>query len=402
MKSRKETNMNLSFGNDLKNISEVNFFDEKTEMKLVRLSLLDAHEFLFILSLQEKTSFRELIFSFSQTHFYIDELCLIRRKEINTPFIGEFLFEVVSFLAALSFNQPNFSSTPQWNSNAITFANQSIVGPEPLSIFINTNNTIYIPHGNKDEILVWHEGNTNPTKIISGNFSSPYSLFVTSNGDIYINDGFLNGRVQKWISQNNSWITVMNVNSACAGLFVDIHDDLYCSMWLHHQVVKRELSSSLITATIVAGTGTIGRDSNRLLTPYGIFVDVNLDLYVTDSGNDRVQLFQSGQLHGITVAGGSQSSSTISLNSPIGIVLDAQKYLFIVDSANHRIVGSSPNGWQCLVGCYGRGSQSNQLIEPSSLSFDRLGNLYVTDKKNHRIEKFELLVNAWGKLRIVE
>ena len=255
---------------------------------------------------------------------------------------------------------------------------------------------------------MWHEGNTNPTKIISGNFSSPYSLFVTSNGDIYINDGFLNGRVQKWISQNNSWITVMNVNSSCTGLFVDIHDDLYCSMSKHDQVVKKELSSSLMTSTIVAGTGTAGPASNQFRSPQGIFVDVNLDLYVTDCGNDRVQLFQSGQLDGITVAGGLQSSSTISLSCPKGTVLDAQKYLFIVDGnalmvdGNHRIVRSNPNGWECLVGCGRPGFQSNQLNLPFSLSFDRLGNLYVTDRDNSRIQKFEFLENSCGKLKIVK
>jgi hypothetical protein len=29
------------------------------------------------------------------------------------------------------------------------------------------------------EILVWHEDSINPTKIIPGNFSNPFSLFVT-------------------------------------------------------------------------------------------------------------------------------------------------------------------------------------------------------------------------------
>jgi hypothetical protein len=155
----------------------------------------------------------------------------------------------------------------------------------------------------------------------------------------------------------------------------------------------------VMTPIIVAGTGIQGSVPNQLSNPVGIFVDVNLDLYVADCGNDRVQLFQSEQSNGITVAGSQSPNPTISLRCPTGIVLDAQKYLFIVDSSNHRIVGSGPNGFRCLVGCYGQGSESNQLSYPSSLSFDRSGNMFVADQSNHRIQKFLLMENSFSKLK---
>ena len=91
-----------------------------------------------------------------------------------------------------------------------------------------------------------------------------------------------------------------------------------------------------------------------------------------------------------------------SLKCPTGIVLDAHKYLFIVNSDSRQIFGSGPNGFRCLVGCYGKGYRSNQLFGPSTLSFDRFGNMYVTDEGNSRIQKFELLENSCGKLKIVE
>jgi hypothetical protein len=302
-------------------------------------------------------------------------------------------------LLALSFNQPKFSPTATWNSNAITFANQSIVGQDPRAIFVNTINTIYVAHRQKNQILVWDEGSINPTKIISGNFSGSLSLFVTSNGDIYIDDGTEHNQVQKWISSTNTSVPVMNANSSCWGLFVDINDNLYCSMPGDHRVVKRWLNNSVMTSIVVAGTGTPGDASYELDRPIGICIDVNLDLYVADCLNSRVQLFQSGQSNGITVAGETSPNPTISLDCPTGIVLDAQKYLFIVDSLNHRIVGSGPNGFRCLVGCYGVGSKSNQLNFPSTLSFDRSGNMFVTDSNNHRIQKFEYLENSSGKLQ---
>ncbi|CAF0865636.1 unnamed protein product [Adineta steineri] len=195
----------------------------------------------------------------------------------------------------------------------------------------------------------------------------------------------------------------MNVSSRCDGLFVDINDTLYCSMYLEDQVVKRSLTDPLMTSNCVAaGTGFEGSDSDELDGPGGIFVDVNFDLYVADCGNDRIQLFQPGESNGNTVAGSESLKPTIELYYPTAIILDAEKYLFIVDNNNHRIVGSSLNGFQCLVGCYGMGSLSNQLNSPLSFSFDRSGNMFITDTSNSRIQKFEYLEESCGKLRMIE
>ncbi|CAF1027592.1 unnamed protein product [Adineta steineri] len=154
----------------------------------------------------------------------------------------------------------------------------------------------------------------------------------------------------------------------------------------HHQVVKRSLNDPVITSNrVAAGIGIEGSRSNQLSYPRGIFVDVNFDLYVADCGNNAVRLFQQGESNGISI---DISPFTMKPRCPTGIILDAEKYLFIVDSGNHRIVGSGLNGFRCLVGCDGKGSQSNQLALPFSFSFDHSGNIYVTDQENSRIQKF--------------
>ena len=245
---------------------------------------------------------------------------------------------------------------------------------------------------------MWDEGSNNTTKVIPGNFFNPWSLLVTSNGDIYIDDGEINGRVQKWEAQTNRFDIVMDVNSSCSGLFLDTNETLYCSMIDYHQVVKKSLNDDeMKSIAVAAGTGFAGLSFNELNGPVGIFVDVNFDLYVADCINNRIQLFQSEDLNGITVAGDGSINPTINLRCPSGIVLDAEKYLFIVERDNHRIIGSNLNGFRCLVGCYGRGSQSNQLFYPFSFSFDRSGNILVADQSNNRIQKFEYVEKSCGK-----
>ena len=150
-----------------------------------------------------------------------------------------------------------------------------------------------------------------------------------------------------------------------------------------HQVVKRmvEHDNSKLNNNYRGHRHSMDHTANQLYNPHGIFVDINLDLYVADCNNNRIQLFRLGELNGITVAGSTTLNTTITLNNgPRGIVLDADNYLFIADGGNNRIVGSGPNGFRCLVGCFNSsGSASNQLNNPHTLSFDSYGNMFVTD-----------------------
>jgi len=259
------------------------------------------------------------------------------------------------------------------------------VGTQPYSIFVNSNNSIYIPNRETGQTHIWlNENHLNPTKTIEGNLSNPYSIFVTTNGDIYVDNGLANGRVNKWIVENERWISVMNVTSACLGLFVDIYENLYCSMHDNHRVDKKWSNG---TTTIVAGTGVQGSQSDMLKYPCGIFVDINLDLYVADSWNRRIQLFRLNQPNGITVAGNGSSEITIELIHPAGIVLDGDRHLFIVDHGNHRIIRSDENGFRCIFACLGRGSTNDKLSHSRTMSFDSYGNIYVADEGNNRVQK---------------
>ncbi len=297
----------------------------------------------------------------------------------------------------VSYNQPKLNAYASWSANAITFSTNSTTGEQPYGIFIDTNNTVYVADRANNQIQVWFNDSIDPTRIISGNLSNPYSLFVTITGDIYVDNGDANGRVDEWAWNINFSVPAMYVGNKCMGLFVDINDILYCSLHDLHQVVAKPLNNDSNTTKIVAGTGCNGSSSNALSYPYGVYVDINLDLYVAECGNNRIQLFQSGKLDGTTIAGAGSLHTTVTLSCPTDIVLDADGYLFIVDSNSHRIFGSGPNGFRCLVGCSGGGSASNQLQYPRSLSFDSYGNIFVTDSSNSRIQKFILLNNTLGK-----
>ncbi|CAF1455021.1 unnamed protein product, partial [Adineta ricciae] len=174
------------------------------------------------------------------------------------------LWIFIQRISTLSFNQPEFCSNAIWNKSAITFADQNIIGTSPRALFINTNNTIYSFNRDTKQILIWANQSSNPTKNISGNFADSFSIFVTNVGDIFIDNGYLKKQVNQWIQRNESFITVMNVDSLCYGLFVDQNNSLYCSMYNEHKVVKRWLNDVDLKPKLVAGNGTQGSALNQL------------------------------------------------------------------------------------------------------------------------------------------
>ena len=306
-------------------------------------------------------------------------------------------------LLAISYNRPKFCPSASWNATGITFADISTVGASPREIFVDVTNAVYVASYSFNLVRMWSEGGT-IIRNLTSNLNNPYGLFVTDNDDVYADNGN-NGQVVKWTLNTTNSVPVMNVSSYCYSLFIDTNNSLYCALDGQHKVLKTFLDNNNTNPSVtVAGTGTPGSSSTMLHSPDGLFINTNFDLYVADSDNDRIQRFPFGQSNGITVVING-SLGVFTLDCPTDVFLDADDYLFIVDGYYHRVLGSGPDGFRCVVGCTGtNGSASNQLYNPRYLAFDNLGNLFVVDKDNNRIQKFLLTTNntacSKSKLRI--
>ena len=285
-----------------------------------------------------------------------------------------------------------------WNPVASTFANVTTIGTNPSTVFITVDNSLFVTSTDLNRIVVWSSGSPSSPSILPGTLNQPKGLFVASTGMIYVDNGFNSSQVEVWKSSATNYTKSFTVSASCVALFLVDNDSLYCSLGSLHQVVSLFLVNPPTTPTPVAGTGANGSSPDMLSDPYGIFVNAALDLYVADSGNNRIQMFPHGASNATTVAGNG-APGTISLNQPRAVVLDALDVLFIADTMNHRIVASGSGGFRCILGCGGTaGSAANELNTPVSLSFDRDGSLFVVDQGNARIQKFDMQIIACRKL----
>ncbi|CAF1688179.1 unnamed protein product, partial [Adineta ricciae] len=192
----------------------------------------------------------------------------------------------------LSFNQPKLCPSATWNSFATTFVSKDVINGTPYFIFITTNNSIYVVDQSTSRIHIWSNDLTVPTITVSDKLVSSKSLFVLNNNEIYIDKSTGNNGhyfVEKFILDANISVFVMNTYGPCWGLFIDVNNNIYCSVNKYHLVAKKSLDDNDTRLIIVAGNGQRGSTFDVLDSPNGIFVDVNLNLYVADTNNHRIQ-----------------------------------------------------------------------------------------------------------------
>ena len=171
----------------------------------------------------------------------------------------------------ISYNLPKLSPCATWGPHGVTFVNLNS-SSSAKGIFVTLDNSVYAALQGVSELQMWPNASNASTKIFSTGSSSPLDAFVTINGDIYVDNGYGQNRVDSWRLNATNPTTVMYVPKGCFGLFVDIHDNLYCSHESPDQVVKRALSAPINSTSIVAGSG-----SDSLHGPRGIFVDIIFD-----------------------------------------------------------------------------------------------------------------------------
>jgi sugar lactone lactonase YvrE len=242
----------------------------------------------------------------------------------------------------------------------------------------------------------------------SAMFDLPYGLAIDKQGNVYVADSG-NNKIRK-ITPNGEVSTIAGSSKGFAngsgssakfnnpyGLAIDEQDNLYVSDMGNHKI--RKITSNGVVSTLAGSTIGFSNGSSssaKFNNPSGVAVDGQGNVYVADFVNHKIRKINpNGEV--TTLAGSSKgfidaSGTNAKFNYPNGITIDAQGTLYVADNGNHKIRKITSEGMvSTLVGMnsgFADGSKNQaKFSSPYGMAVDEQGNLYVADTGNHKIRK---------------
>ena len=193
-----------------------------------------------------------------------------------------------------------------------------------------------------------------------------------------------------------------------SGVAFDGAGNLYIADAENNRIRKVDTGGTITTVAGTGARGFFGDDGPgiraQLDSPMGVVLDGAGNLYIADTGNDRIRKVDTdGTITTVAgsgaagFSGGGGPATGARLSRPMGVALDGAGNLYIADADNNRIRKVDTSGTITTVagtgteGFSGDGgpATSAELSFPTGVAGDGAGNLYIADTANNRIRKVD-------------
>ncbi|CAF1259367.1 unnamed protein product [Rotaria sordida] len=182
----------------------------------------------------------------------------------------------------------------------------------------------------------------------------PTDVLIDKETDSLIISDRGNGRVVRWSRRNGTTQgEILIDNIGCWGLAIDDQRYLYISDTEKHEVRRYQIGDK--TGTIVAGGNGKGAGLNQLNWPTYLFIDQQQTVYVSENNNHRVMKWNKGAKEGIVVAGGQGKGNALTqLSNPNGLEClcfmgNADEFTYTVDLTSNQATSTTPSDSSSLL-----------------------------------------------------
>lgn len=184
-----------------------------------------------------------------------------------------------------------------------------------------------------------------------GQFNSIMRIAISSTGTVYVSDQGAN-RVQAF-DANGVFLRKWTTSNFPSAIAVDAAENVYVVTDPTSYIYKYSSTGTLLATY---GSATAGTADGKFTSPGGIIVDADGIIYIADSGNHRIQIFDTDGtfLHKF----GTLGDGTNQFVYPQALALDSNMRLIVADDDNNRIP------------IYSIGSSASAPTEPQNVTTD--------------------------------
>lgn len=237
-----------------------------------------------------------------------------------------------------------------------------------------------------------------------GQFNSPEAVVASGDGrKIYVADTG-NRRIQ-WSQDGGVTWAIFATSVVPQGLALDRDGNIYASDALDSRVVRYAGGVPGKPVTLATGGSGAGRVSN----PNGLAIDCRMNLYIADTGNNRILVIATADATmiantGTVVAGPGAGVNPAQVTAPQGVAVDNAGKLYVADTGNDRVllITSAPAPGAATVLCT-LGPQLGQVRDAEGVTIAAFtsgalagaSSLIVSDTANNRIQGAKLPAGSW-------
>ena len=311
---------------------------------------------------------------------------------------------------------PSFAFVRRYGTEGVPYLTDALHYYQPSGVAVATDGSLYISEAfgrrltklSSDGAALWSIGEPGNWGGDNNHFSYARAIDLDSHGRVYVVDE-ANCRVQVYDSDGTYRSTLGAGGDHCGGgadqfdrprgVAIGPSDMIYVADSNNHRIQVFDSNRNYVAT--IAQTGVSGSDNSHFNYPIDVDVDATGYIYVADHNNHRVQVFNSSRVYVRTIGESGVAGDDFGhLRNPTAVVVGSDGRTFVASSWGDRIHAYDSAGayLTTIGGSYGE--RSGQLRDANGLALDTAGNLYVAEAENHRVQKFALGVPGWRQVNI--
>jgi len=274
-------------------------------------------------------------------------------------------------------------------SEAITGAKSSAHLAKPYAVHVDREDRMFVTDSAWPAVLIFDMPNRK-FQVIGlegpGVLAKPMGVTTDASGRIYVTDT-LENRAVVYDHDGNFLLGIGEKGRFDQPVGIAVSDALnrvYIVDTRKHKVSVFDAKDGKFLFEF----GERGVEDGQFNWPTNIAMDKDGKLYVMDTFNFRVQIFDS---EGKFLSKfGTIGNGLGQFAKPKGIAVDSEGHIYVVDAAFNNIQIFDPQG-QLLLFFGGFGNRPGQLWLPAGMYIDQNDKIYVADQYNHRIDVYQYL-----------